>query len=89
MRSKPISIDALERQLATLTALVDEIAPPPITTMDEAQAVRQYLVAYARGQVDEFWRQQKHDAALVATVVARGMAADEREIDGELSAGVG
>ena len=89
MRSTRISIDALERQLATLAALVDEIAPPPIVTSDEAQAVRQYLVAYARGDADEFWRRETRSAALVATVAARGLACDEREVDGELSAGVG
>jgi hypothetical protein len=87
MKSTRISIDALERQLATLAALVDEIAPPPIVTPDEAEAVRQYLLAYARGQADEFWRRETRSAALVATVVARGMACDEREASGELSGG--
>ena len=89
MKSTRISIDALERQLATLAALVDEIAPPPIVTTDEAQAVRQFLAACARGDADEFWRRDKRSAALVATVAARGMASSEREVDGELSAGVG
>ena len=56
---------------------------------DEAQAARQYLVAYARGDADEFWRRETRSAALVATVAARGLACDEREVDGELSAGVG
>ena len=68
---------------------MDEIAPPPIVTSNEADAVRQYLVAYARGEADEFWRRDKRSAALVATVAARGMACDEREVDGSLSAEVG
>jgi len=68
---------------------VDEIAPPPIVTSDEAQAVRQYLMAYATGEADEFWRRDKRSAALGATVAARGMASDEREVEGSLSADVG
>jgi hypothetical protein len=96
VRSKPISIDALERQLAALIALVEELTVPPaptIETTNEAHAVRQFLVACARGEADDFLRQQKRNAALVAMVTARcGVACGvEHEVDASetLSAGVG
>ena len=87
------SIDALERELAALVELVNELAAVPlIVTRPEARAVRRFLVAHARGQADAFWRRQKHSAALVATVTARrGVAWGEREgaVSGSLSAQVG
>lgn len=74
MRLGRISIHTLERQLTTLAARVDEIVPPPpaITTSAEAAAVRRFLAAHVQAHGATFWRHQKGDAALLATVAARG-----------------